>query len=195
MAQQLDIPDDMLAPGDLVDAYYQIRPGTSQYLVDAAIGDIKQALASDRRFHYQGSRIETLLEEDDGQVYEYLIVTLQVADPSKVTGSNPVVYDPALEQVTGGRLGAPQRAGLVGIIVLAALLAAAVVAASGSVIYKYWTLNRILDSDLSDETKRTAFQGQKASGFAAFGGSLVMAVIIIGVLWALSLSSRAHGGE
>lgn len=130
MATKLQIPDDVLIPGDLVDVYYQIKPGAPQGLVTTAIHEIKKSLASDSRFHYQGSKIEDRTNLEDNSVTPYLIVTLQVADPSKVTGNKPLATQ-------------PQQAGLwIPIVVLIALVTAAVVAYSVAVVYRNYVLNR-----------------------------------------------------
>lgn len=202
MADQLQIPDDELVPGDLIDAYYQIQPGTSDYLVSAAIGDVKKSLASDPRFHYQGSRLEPLRDPDDGQTYQYLIVTLQVADPSKITGHHPA--EPGVQEA-GVLLPL-----IVVVTVLSGLLASALY--SGAIKFKSFQITRtaeisqattiaIINSKMSDSAKQAAFNAQAASAkaqngsssgstFAGAIGSLTTVAIIIGVLWAASLSHR-----
>lgn len=82
MTQYID-EDVQLTPGDLLDVTF-LETGTPDD-VRAAVHDVKQALAKDSRFNYQGSREE--LRDDE----TYLIVTVQVRATPKV----PMVAVPA----------------------------------------------------------------------------------------------------
>ncbi len=44
MAQQIDIPDDMLRSGNLLDVEYEIKPGANPTLVGMAISQVKKDL-------------------------------------------------------------------------------------------------------------------------------------------------------
>jgi hypothetical protein len=71
MAYAYTIPDDMLAPGDLLDVDFLIT-SDNDTLVGMAIQDVKKALWADPRFDYQGSAWQT---REDGR---HLIVTVSV---------------------------------------------------------------------------------------------------------------------
>jgi hypothetical protein len=215
MATNAQMPDELLAPGDLVDVEYLIQPGAAPGLVTLAIHDIKRALAADERFLYQSSWIETRVDKTGqfGAVVdvEFLIVRVQVADPAK-RAALPDGYEPQ-PQWTPER----QEAGIPRLSVRAflALVIAAGAPYSAALVYQSYitrrnTVDRIAeverirqDPTLSDDEKRAAFEaiGQAGSssslglGVAAFGGSLVTAAIVIGVLWALSLSGRRGGPD
>ena len=83
------IPTDVqLVPGDLVHISYRIVT-TNQTRMAWAIADVKEKVASDPRWHYQGSEIEERLDPATGESARFLNITVQIADPSKVTGNHP----------------------------------------------------------------------------------------------------------
>jgi hypothetical protein len=75
MATAIETQD--LRPGDLVDIKYEIRTDNRVQL-GLAVHSIKQALASDERFNYQGSREVTASELATGAQVRWLIVTVEV---------------------------------------------------------------------------------------------------------------------
>lgn len=184
--------DEVLYPGDLVDVEYEIVGGNS-FLTALAVHRVKEDLATDDRFHYQGSQEVERDDQGDGVRHRYLIITVQVADPSKRTGHNP---PPPEEQKAG--MGATVIK--VGMIVVAITGSIAVSVATGSLIHRTATIHHMTDDrTLTDQQRKEGLEaiGKSSGGIggavAAAGGSLVTAAIIIGVLWALSLSSRGHG--
>jgi hypothetical protein len=191
MADQLQIPDDQLRPGDLVEVEYLVTGGNDT-LLGMAVHDVKKTLATDTRFHYQGSRWDDRVDLSDGQTYRYLIITVMVADPSKVTGNHPKVE---IQQA---------GIGVVAIGALIGLVATAIVAYSGQLAYTTYSVKRIAaDPSIPDDVKVAALTAIGAGAkkplvggsVTAAGGAVVTAVIIIGVLWALSLSRRGASAE
>jgi len=181
------IQDVELQPGDFVDVEYEIRD-TVNFLEAAAISSVKQELAKDPRFHYQGSEIQERVDLGVGFTWRYLVITVQVADPSKISPP-PEGWVP---MGTGERL----EAGVGKVSVLIALIATALVG-STAVIYKTYTVRGIqADPNLSSEEKIALAKGLSTpivgfgSGVAALGGSLVTVAIVLSVLWGLSLISR-----
>lgn len=186
------VQDDMLHSGDLVGFEYLIKPGANETLLGLAIKRVKDDLWADRRFDYQGSYEETRTNKSglDGAIIEerYLIINVIV------------------RQYPRGERPTEQQAGVGAIVVVLATLAAILAGSlavysvfeyKGAVVHKQ-TVEAVLNSDLPPEAKADLLnksQPQSKSigtGIAAFGGSLVTAAIIIGVLWALSLS-KARG--
>lgn len=204
MATSVQIPDDQLQPGDLVDVEYEIMPGAAPAAVAAAIHDVKAQLAHDRRFVYQGSQEFETQETETGALYKAIIITVMVADPSKRTGSNP----PPAET---------QQAGFwIPVTVIVALVTSAVIAWRASVVYVGYTLTRRTeavisavdrirnDPNMTPDQKQAALDALGATkeeqkglsaGIAAFGGSLVTAALIIGVVWAVSLSGKGRAAD
>lgn len=176
------IPDEMLRSGDLVDVEYLIKPGANPTLLGLAISNVKKDLWADKRFDYQGSREEIRTNKSglDGGVREERILIITVSVRKYPRGERPELYQAGLH---------------LGVAILLGLFAGAVIAYSGQLAYKTHTVKRIAtDPNMSDAVKTAALEalGQSSasvgSGIAAVGGSLVTAAIIIGVLWALSLS-------
>lgn len=61
MAENIEITNpDQLVPGDTVRFDFEILPQTNQAQLDLAIAEIKKAVATDDRFDYQGSKIQTV---------------------------------------------------------------------------------------------------------------------------------------
>jgi hypothetical protein len=190
MAQTVNIPDDMLAAGDLVAVEFEIRPGANATGLDLAIHQVKQDLAQDPRFDYQGSDIVTRVDKSGltGSVreVEYLIVYVQVR--RSLRGARPQTQEAAI--------------GVIALASLAAICVAAVVAWGAYLNYRTATIvQRTIetitqDPNLSPEQKTQIIKSvvpappSIGSGVAAAGASLGTALVIIGVLWALSLSSR-----
>lgn len=192
MAETLNIPDDMLAPGDLVAVEYEIV-GANQTLVDMAIHDVKNTLSTDPRFDYQGSEIVDRVDLGTGTTHQYLICYVQVR--KTLRAERP-------EQQEAGVLPYVALAALVGIAVAAvachylsyrkATVVNRTAEVQGEIVEKI--LN---DPNMSSEDKSSAIRGLQqtqatgvGSGLAAAGSAIGMALVIIGVLWALSLSHR-----
>ncbi len=169
MAEQVNIPEDQLQPGDLVELKYEIT-SANETIVGMAIHDIKSALAQDPRFDYQGSREVTASNLATGQPVRWLFITVSVR-----------------RTLREGRPEIQQANWLVPIVVLVGLVAAAIVAYSGSVVYKTYAIKRIAMADIPEGSKTTALKalGRGSLGLAA-GSSLVMAGVVIAVLWVLS---------
>jgi hypothetical protein len=200
MAQTFEIQDQYLNPGDLVDVEYLITPGAPEGMVTLAIREAKKILANDPRFHYQGSREELRTNKSGltGSITEdrYIILTVQVADPRKVTGS----YTPEPEVQTAGVPGVVLLSSLAAIVVGAAIAYSAhcsverVQITYQTAVVQKETTQVVMESDLSNDQKTTVLTGQAeamkaaaakksmGSGIAAAGGSLATAGIIIAVL-------------
>ncbi len=176
--------DVELQPGELWDLIYEVRDSV-QFIEDLAIAKVKEDLAKDPRWHYQGSRWQT--EEDDtfGTTSRFLIITVQVADPSKVTGQDPpdVQLAKVLDPRTLGRL----------IMFVSGSIAAVVVASKVSVIFRDARLVAIArDKTISDEVKVAAITGLTSNklgdALKSFGRSLVIVTVLVSLLWLLSKS-------
>jgi hypothetical protein len=193
MAYAYTIPDDMLAPGDLLDVDFLVT-SDNDTLVGMAIQDVKKALWADPRFDYQGSAWQT---REDGR---HLIVTVSVRTTLK--GETVPIQQ------------ANVAVGLIAVATAITLLAGAIaywscmeykgaVLKAGVERARIEQIERIRnDPTLSPEEKTaqiaavpSAPETGLGAGVAAFGGSLVTAVIVIGVLWALSLGVRHRGSE
>lgn len=177
---QTKIPDDMLQPGDIIDVTYAIV-GDNQTLVDLAIHEVKKQLAADPRFDYQGSRIEQGFDADQVPQND-LIISVQVR--KYLRGQRPETQEASI-----GLIGIASL--LAGLIALGAYYTHAI---------KYVSANKRAIAEnplLSDSVKVAALQEEKTfgQGVAAAGGSLMTAMIIIGVLWAMSLSRRRSGDD
>jgi hypothetical protein len=170
----------MLQPGDLVDIELELKAGLYGTLENLAVSEVKKSLAADRRFRYQGSREIESFETETGEPYRAIIITVQVADLSKVTGSNP-------------RPTPPLEAGVswIKVITLVSIVAGAIAAYSGAIAYRAYVIRRIATSGESDAVKVAALQaaGQPLFGTGSLGG-VGMAVIIIAVLWVLTRTPR-----
>ncbi|MCU0916912.1 MAG: hypothetical protein MUC88_20480 [Planctomycetes bacterium] len=174
------IQDDMLHSGDLVGFEYLIKPGANETLLGLAIKRVKDDLWADRRFDYQGSYEETRTNKSglDGAIIEerYLIINVIVRKYPR--GERPTEQQASMALATA-----------------IALMAGALIAYLAVLEHRTTTVVRIAtDPNMSEQTKRAALEalGKPAGGIggtiAAAGGSLVAAAIVIGVLWALSLS-------
>ncbi len=185
--------DVELYPGDLVDVWYEVKG--EGYLTNQAISAAKRAAASDPRFHYQGSRFEDIDEGFEAPT-RYLVITLQVADPNKITGSNPAgsVVGPDLASVTGGELGGEQNAGwgLNLALIVAGIGAVLGGIYEGRLIFRDATVTPVVQSIANDPTmpadvKIAALNalGEKdglGKGLSALGGGLAtVALILAGV--------------
>jgi len=61
MAQNIDVTNaEQLVPGETVRFDFEILPKANQAKVDLAISEIKKAVATDDRFDYQGSKVQTV---------------------------------------------------------------------------------------------------------------------------------------
>ncbi len=178
MATQVRIPDDQLAPGDLVDVEYLIQPGAAPGMVKLAVSEVKKSLANDERFNYQGSREETRIDKSGlaGSVREVqvIIITVQVADPRKKGAPLP---------------GDPQKAAVgVSIAVLVAIVAGVAALYSAAIIYRSYTIKRIATSDQSDAVKIAALDAAKAPMIDL--SKVGVGTIAIGALFLYALFGR-----
>lgn len=185
MAETVKIDESLLYPGDIIRFDYEIRTD-NQVIRSLAVKNIKDAIWSDDRLDYQGSDVVTMGSVELARDVEILRI---------------------YAQVRRYRRGARQETQYAGVGAISIVAVVALVAGAGAVAV--WGLalrdrghvvQRIAsDPSLSEQTKQAAFeamgQGGIGSGISAFGGSLVTAVVIIGVLWALSLSRPGRGGE
>jgi len=192
MPTQTKIPDNMLAPGDILEVTYDVV-SDNDTLVGLAIHSIKSSLAADARFNYQGSRWDEGFDADQVP-YRRLIISVQVRKSLR-------------EERTPTQLAGIGVAGMVLIGSLLAILAGAVVNSGyGKIIeQKKYTIIRDITNDpnLSEAERVAALNAVNVAGqgtgtlanLTAAGGSLVTAGIIVAVLWALSLSRRPSGAE
>ncbi len=174
--------DEVLNPGDLLDVIYEVKPGNDT-LVDLAISKAKNDLAKDPRWHYQGSHWEEYPDPDFAGTVRLIVFTVQVADPSKVTGEDPP--DVQLARALDPRI--------IAAVILAVGLAISSVAASIYMTYKGYLINKTAsDPGISDEVKLAALAGLTKSNLGdalkSVGHSLVIVALIVGVLWVLSKS-------
>ncbi len=203
----INIPTDLLLPGDEVDIEYRIHPGSNQTVVGLAISDIKAAVAKDPRFDYQGSRIESRLDKETLNVTNFLIIRVTVR------------RTPRAERVE------VQEAGMgVGILIgLGTVMALALGWAAVHIAHLRLERMNVIshnlqvvteemqrisnDPNLSDETKREMIKAYQAvlatsqpqsvgsgikQGITAAGSAVAMAIIIIAVLWVIT---RNRGGQ
>jgi hypothetical protein len=177
MAQAIEIPIDMLQPGDLVDVEYLVK-SSNETLVGLAVHSIKQTLAADERFNYSGSRWEERTDLDSGIVYRYLIVTVEVRKTARQEALPPT-----------------QQANLlIPVIILIGLVTTAVIAYSAALAYRSYNVRRsteavLANPDLTPEqqveilTAQGSQPGGIGAGLASVGSSLFVAAILIGAIY------------
>ncbi len=173
-----DVP---LNPGDLVDVVYEVKE-TNQAILDFGISKVKAELAKDPRWHYQGFQWQEYEDPDFGGAVRLIVFTVQVADPSKVTGQDP----PPME-----------LAGFVGVLALIAAIGAAIVTVAWIInpglIYRSYVIHQIVQNpNVSDEVKSQAIAAVSPAGVTAnladMGHSLVIVALLIGAIWLLAKS-------
>jgi len=193
MAETIEIPEGVLVPGDIIRFDYRIQ-GTNETLVGMAVSDIKKALWSDDRLDYQGSENSYPVDLETGKSTRILSIYVSVRKYRRAQ------RETTQYAITG-----------VAVLSLVAIVASAVAVYSAAITYQSYAIKRVelarieevekvrTDQTMSDDAKKAALEAIAnkrdtpiglGSGLAAFGGSLVTAAIIIGVLWALSLSGR-----
>lgn len=202
MATTLDIRDDLLYPGDTIRFDYVIRGG-NQTLLNMAISDIKKTIYADDRLDYQGSEIVTEVDKSglEGSVREVQVLRIYAKVRRYRREVPPEIQEAGI--------------GAIGVGVLIGVIATAVVAYSAVVVARGHSVTRAVqavteqvekirtDEGLSDEAKQAAFEAlgkgipepkqNLGSGLTALGSGLVTTAMIIGVLWAVSLSSPRRG--
>ena len=72
---RVPIPNDMLAPGDSAELWYEVLGG-NETLLQLAIDKANRVLDNDSRLAYTGWRFEGY-EDDKGQVHEYVVFTVR----------------------------------------------------------------------------------------------------------------------
>lgn len=193
--------NEVLNPGDLIEVQYEIR-NAPETLTKLAIHKVKTELWADPRFNYQGSRIDEVTDAATGEKRRYLFIQVQVR-----------------RYLKGDRIRKVQASAFHPTVLLGVIAAAiTAVAVSSSLAYQNYTILRSAqitaeeaekirtDPSLSAEQKTqilselyteppAAKSVGVGTGLAALGGSVVTAAIVIGVLWALSLSGRPRGIE
>jgi hypothetical protein len=176
MPQAVQIADDLLRPGDLVDVNYEIAGGNAT-LVAMAVSNVKRTLAADKRFHYQGSVEFESSENETGTPQRFITFTVQVADPAKVG-----------DRATASK---PQEAGLVSVLTLLAVIAGAIAAVglSYAIVHASTTVRAIAMSNQTDAVKVAALGALSKPPFGI--GTLVIG----GILAAVLLSGRFAGGQ
>ncbi len=179
--------DITLETGDIVMHEFDLRVST-QGQMDLGIHSIKQSLANDKRFNYQGSEV-VWIKDDDGRDVRVLRVYVQVAkgkQPTFAAGIAPIVI-------------------VVGLVILTGLLAGATMSVSHTLELrkKATMVNNVLVSDLTPQQKTEVIgdiMGNAPSlgaGVAAAGSSLMTAGLILGGIWAAShlLGKRARSSS
>jgi len=183
----------LLESGDVVRYVWQLI-GANQKVIDLAIHDIKQTLANDARFNYQGSEILWITDQS-GFDYPHLAVYIQVR-------KGKTIAQPAL---------AASLAPLVAVVIIVVALSTATAFVSCAVIsYQHYlarkdelmTINGIVASDASDEVKKAALDAIKrtgepsqqpgalesiGTGFKVAGSGVAIAAIAVAAIWGLSL--------
>jgi len=157
MASDIPMPDMFIA-GDIVEIEYRLR-GQGGGAVNMAIQAVKEAVWRDQRLDYQGSRIEQRTDLGDGQVYQYLMITVAVRRTLKADR------------------GQPQRAGMGAVIAIAAA-AVATMATAAVVAYQldFVGVRRSAHATRSDEaiaqvlTDPTVPDDVKARALDTMGG-------------------------
>jgi hypothetical protein len=164
-----------LSPGDLLDVIFEIET-SNQTLANYAVSKIKHDVAADTRWHYQGSRIEDRIETATGRTFRALVITVQVADPSKVSGNNPAV--PVYEANV--------------LIPLAFIVTAmAALAVSGAVSYRHYTLRKIAENpNISDDVKKAALAAASRPLVGGFAGISLGGLLLAGVLLYLVVTGK-----
>lgn len=167
MAQTVPIESEYLHSGDMIDLEYQIV-GSNETLIALAVHSIKQSVAADSRLDYQSGRREIRTDLSTGINYEFLIVRAIVRDYPRGDAAPDV-----------------QTAGIwVPIVAIVALASAAVIAYSGAVVYRSYSIVRVAENpNLSDEGKVATINALKGFGIGkALGGGDLMPWIIGGAL-------------
>jgi len=174
----LYVEDTQLRPGDIVMLQFELV-GANQTLTDLAIHQIKQTVANDKRFNYQGSEIGEGPDEE-GNTLRVLNVYVQVRKTPKQEQAEP--------QLAGVGLTA-----VVSIGVLIGLVCAAIIAHSGQVIYRTHSINKIAASNMPIPVKIATLNalGVEGKGGGGWAGILVTGGIIIGALWLMSQKKGA----
>jgi len=168
------IPDDMLRSGDLVDVFYEIKPGANPTLVSMAISQVKNDLWADKRFDYQGSRITEEFDPETREPFELLTVTIMVRKYPR--GERPERYEAGI---------------FVPIVALVAMLTAAVVAFSVAIIYRSYVVHRIASSEQSDAVKVAGLEAVAQPIFEL--SKLSVGTVAIGALFLWALFGRKGG--
>lgn len=161
------VEDQYLHSGDMIDLEYQIQ-GKNETLIALAVHSVKQSIASDPRLDYQSGRREYRTDLETGINYEYLIVRVIVRDYPR--------GEPPPDMQTAGIW--------VRIVAIVAMASAAVIAYSGAVVYRSYSIVRVAENpNLSDEGKVATINALKGFGIGkALGGGDLMPWIIGGAL-------------
>lgn len=174
----------LLEPGDILMIQYIVA--TNPVEAKLAVHEIKQALANDARFNYQGSEIVTETYADNSEL-KLLNIYVQVRKTPK--------QQKQAEQAT------PQEANMFLVIAIAAgtviaFIKGAQIAHSGTIIYRLWVLNGIITSDMTADEQRVAIAAVNATNSAKAVGvgeavrnvgiSMGVIAVVIGGLWLLT---------
>jgi hypothetical protein len=175
------IPDDMLAPGDLVEIEYRIKGG-SDILTMMAVNEVEKSLDREEKWDLTRYRFEDRLDPQTNEPKRYVVFTVRYREVSKWDSEK--VYE---TQMAGG---------LVAVALAISLLAGALAAYAYVEYVGYQLMRKVIEDPTFTPDQKTQIltEGNKqgiGSGLAAAGGSLVTAAVIIGVLWAVSLSARS----
>jgi hypothetical protein len=174
----LRLDNVQLKPGDIVMVQYELT-GANETLTGLAVHQIKQTLANDARFNYQGSEVGEAQDADENTL-SVLNIYVQVRKT------------PRQERVEVQQAGVGIEI-VIGVVALVALISGAIIAHSGQIKERCVTVNGILASGESDAVKIEALKAAGAdaktgigTGIAALGGGLVTAALVLGGLWLLS---------
>lgn len=177
----------LMEPGDILMIQHMLIGGNATQ-TDLAVHQIKQTLANDARFNYQGSEIVKEVYSDNSEL-ELLNIYVQVRKTPREQK----------QESQGGTM--PQEANvLAGIAVavgtLLAIIYAAKIAQNGTVVYRLWVLNGIIRSDMSPADKRAAIAAANKTKPVSTGeaikaagegiGMAAIAALVLAGLWLFS---------
>ncbi len=202
MAETMTIDESLLYPGDTIRFDFLLK-GTNQTLLDLAIRKVKETIYADDRLDYQGSEIVTEVDKTglEGGVREVQVLRIYATVRRYRRDAHPELQKAGIGAVSIGTLIAVISAAVAVYAAAVTIRGHGVTRTSQAIVAEVESIRT--DPNLSDEAKQAALetlgkatpQQPKSigSGLAALGGGLATTAMIIGVLWAVSLSSRRRG--
>jgi hypothetical protein len=178
----------LLEPGDILMVQHILIGGNAAQ-TDLAIHRIKQTLANDSRFNYQGSEIVTETYSDNSEL-ELLNIYVQIRKTPREQKQETQV-----ETI-------PQEANVLWMIVvpvslILGLMQAAKISQNATIMFRLWVLNGIIRSDMSPAEKNAAIAAMNKTspgkvgvgeGVKAIGEGMTIVgitVLLLGGLWLL----------
>lgn len=181
MAETVTIDESLLYPGDTIRFDFVLK-ASNQTLLDAAIKKVKEQIYSDDRLDAQGSEIVTEVDKSglEGSVQEIQVLR---------------IYATVRKYRREQRAETQYAVAWVPILTLVGLVTAAVVAWSGAIAYRSYTVQRIALSAESDTVKVQAMGAlqQPTVELSKIGvGTVAIGALF---LWALFGHRRRGGGN